>query len=204
MTTETQQSEPPLIDRLRALVSAHERCNAADSALERAYANVPEEWDEPSAAAFLAGYDACAAEMIARVRHLEVQVERIDRSREQLRERVVEMESECNRLRVQVAASEIDARREVPQPVHYAEFAEYVMKNYAPGTVIGDPSWHAPKLFRAATRGLTLELEALRARRCVWTCDVIGYSEPGYANSGAPERYYLVGVPEPAQGGGDA
>lgn len=34
-----------------------------------------------------------------------------------------------------------------------AEFAEYFRKNYpGPDTIIGNPDWHSPKLFRAATR----------------------------------------------------
>lgn len=35
-----------------------------------------------------------------------------------------------------------------------AEFLEYVTSNYRPRTIISDPSWHAPKLWRAAVRAI--------------------------------------------------
>lgn len=35
-----------------------------------------------------------------------------------------------------------------------AEFTEYVVANYPPGTIISDPAWHAPRLFRRAERAI--------------------------------------------------
>ena len=36
-----------------------------------------------------------------------------------------------------------------------AEFSAYVVRNYPPGTIIGDPAWHAPRLLRAARAALS-------------------------------------------------
>lgn len=39
-----------------------------------------------------------------------------------------------------------------------ATFAEYFVKNYpGPHTIIGDPNWHAPKVFRAALHAIESE-----------------------------------------------
>lgn len=35
-----------------------------------------------------------------------------------------------------------------------AEFEEWFVKNYPPNCIIGKPEWHAPKIFRAATRDM--------------------------------------------------
>lgn len=35
-----------------------------------------------------------------------------------------------------------------------AEFTEYVVTNYPPRTIISNPKWHAPKLFRAAQHAM--------------------------------------------------
>jgi hypothetical protein len=42
--------------------------------------------------------------------------------------------------------------QEAGAPGGYAEFADYVARNYHAGTVISDPLWHAPRLYRAALR----------------------------------------------------
>ena len=45
-----------------------------------------------------------------------------------------------------------------------AEFADYFRNNYpGPDTIIHDPEWHAPKLFRAATHQFAAALTALQA-----------------------------------------
>ncbi len=39
-------------------------------------------------------------------------------------------------------------------------FTEYFVRNYpGPHTIIGDPKWHAPKIFRAALYAIELERE---------------------------------------------
>lgn len=50
-----------------------------------------------------------------------------------------------------------------------ATFSEYFVKNYpGPHTIIGDPTWHAPKIFRAALHAIETEcsLEGIQCRRC--------------------------------------
>src|SRR5690606_25664983 len=39
-------------------------------------------------------------------------------------------------------------------PAALIAFTEYVAKNYPPNTLISDPLWHAPRLFRAAERAM--------------------------------------------------
>jgi hypothetical protein len=52
-----------------------------------------------------------------------------------------------------------------------ASFAEYFVKNYpGPHTIIGDPTWHAPKVFRAATEYRpTFASIRLRTRRDLYS-----------------------------------
>lgn len=39
-----------------------------------------------------------------------------------------------------------------------ATFSEYFVRNYpGPHTIIGDPNWHAPKIFRAALHAIESE-----------------------------------------------
>lgn len=50
-----------------------------------------------------------------------------------------------------------------------AEFTDYFVRNYpGPHTIISDPNWHAPKIFRAAQRALSADhaatVDALRAK----------------------------------------
>lgn len=41
-----------------------------------------------------------------------------------------------------------------------ATFSEYFVRNYpGPHTIIGDPHWHAPKIFRAALHAIQSESE---------------------------------------------
>lgn len=50
-----------------------------------------------------------------------------------------------------------------------ATFSEYFVKNYpGPNTVIMDPTWHAPKIFRAALHAIEMECsrEGMQCRRC--------------------------------------
>jgi hypothetical protein len=35
------------------------------------------------------------------------------------------------------------------------EFIDYMAKNYPPMTIIGEPNWHAPRIWRAAMHALT-------------------------------------------------
>lgn len=45
--------------------------------------------------------------------------------------------------------------REAAEAAALAEFTEYFVKNYpGPRTIIGDPKWHAPRIFRAAKHAL--------------------------------------------------
>ena len=39
-----------------------------------------------------------------------------------------------------------------------ADFTRYFVANYPTDTVIGDPTWHAPRLFRAAERALRMPM----------------------------------------------
>ena len=57
--------------------------------------------------------------------------------------------------------AEIDAILEKAK----AEFSLYFVENYpGPSTVIADPHWHAPHIFRVVRRSFRPELEALFAR----------------------------------------
>lgn len=50
-------------------------------------------------------------------------------------------------------------RVEVDEAAALSEFTEYFVLNYpGPHTIIGDPHWHAPKIFRAAKRAITAAL----------------------------------------------
>lgn len=43
----------------------------------------------------------------------------------------------------------------VDEAAALAEFTDYFVRNYpGPNTIIGDPNWHAPRIFRAAQRAL--------------------------------------------------
>ena len=54
---------------------------------------------------------------------------------------------------------------DTPKDTGLAEFTEYFVTNYpGPDTIISDPRWHAPKIFRAATRQLALDLNEARAQ----------------------------------------
>jgi hypothetical protein len=45
---------------------------------------------------------------------------------------------------------------EVTDAEALAHFTEYFVRNYpGPNTIISDPNWHAPKIFRAAQYALT-------------------------------------------------
>jgi hypothetical protein len=68
---------------------------------------------------------------------------------------------------VSVLADEVRRLREAPRDpkslleyfdnaAAFTQFAEYVIKNYPPNCVIGDPAWHAPKLWRQALYALTM------------------------------------------------
>jgi hypothetical protein len=63
--------------------------------------------------------------------------------------------------------------QEAGAPGGYAEFADYVARNYHAGTVISDPLWHAPRLYRAALRASAPIQEAGArepvARKVKWT-----------------------------------
>ncbi len=48
-----------------------------------------------------------------------------------------------------------------PEVTPLDEFTAYVVQNYPSRTIIHDPKWHAPKLFRAAKHALRSELAAL-------------------------------------------
>ena len=42
-----------------------------------------------------------------------------------------------------------------------ATFSDYFVRNYpGPNTIIGDPNWHAPKIFRAALYAIESESES--------------------------------------------
>jgi hypothetical protein len=54
-----------------------------------------------------------------------------------------------------------------------ATFSEYFVKNYpGPHTIIGDPNWHAPKIFRAALHAIESEstLETGTKAHAEWGC----------------------------------
>lgn len=50
------------------------------------------------------------------------------------------------------AAPPVQQTGDVRDPL--AEFTAYVVTNYPADTIIGDPAWHAPRLFRAAQQAL--------------------------------------------------
>lgn len=49
---------------------------------------------------------------------------------------------------------------DTPLNIGQAEFEAYFIQNYPPQTIISNPAWHAPKIYRAATRQLERELAA--------------------------------------------
>lgn len=57
-----------------------------------------------------------------------------------------------------------EKQSDTPSNAGLDEFTEYFIKNYPPNTVISNPAWHAPKLYRAATRTLERELAAIRSQ----------------------------------------
>lgn len=58
-----------------------------------------------------------------------------------------------------------------------ATFSEYFVKNYpGPHTIIGDPTWHAPKIFRAALHAIESESELRSDSRQVVKAEVCGTS----------------------------
>lgn len=53
-------------------------------------------------------------------------------------------------------------REGLPQMGAPEGFVEYVVSNYPPRTIISDPAWHAPKLWRAALREVVAAIDAAR------------------------------------------
>ena len=78
--------------------------------------------------------------------------------------------AECEALREKVAALEAALSAAEPQPAPSVtvkvtpealeQFTAYFVKNYpGPDTIIFDPKWHAPKIFRAAVSVLSAQVQ---------------------------------------------
>lgn len=60
----------------------------------------------------------------------------------------------ANQQLVDLRASLVAAQQVVAVGYGYADFLRYIVLNYPADTVIGDPIWHAPRLFKAAQRAI--------------------------------------------------
>lgn len=52
------------------------------------------------------------------------------------------------------------SQSETPKSEDQQAFEEWFVNNYPPSCVISDPAWHAPKIYRAATRDIVRSLAA--------------------------------------------
>lgn len=70
---------------------------------------------------------------------------------------------------------------DMPRTDAEEEFIEWFAKNYpGPSTIISNPNWHAPKIFRAATRQLERDLAAARAELAALRAELAKREKDGH------------------------